>query len=121
MNIPLPELSLVILIGPSGAGKSSFARTHFKATETISSDFCRGLVADDENDQAATGEAFAVLHYIASRRPASGRLTVIDATNVEPAARTPLLAIAREYPVLRIAIVFNHPAKQCHARNRTGT
>ena len=91
MNIPLPDLSLVVLIGPSGAGKSSFASTHFKATETISSDFCRGLVADDENDQAASNDAFAVLHYIAARRLASGRLTVIDATNVQPEARKPLV------------------------------
>src|SRR6202171_5902409 len=117
MNIPLPDLSLVVLIGPSGAGKSSFASTHFKATETISSDFCRGLVADDENDQAASNDAFAVLHYIAARRLASGRLTVIDATNVEPEGRKPLLAIAREHHVLPIAIVFNLPEKLCHERN----
>lgn len=62
MNLPIPALSLVVLIGASGAGKSSFARAHFKATEVLSSDFCRGLVADDENDQGATGDAFDVLH-----------------------------------------------------------
>ena len=32
----------------------------------ISCDFCRGLVADDENDQAATADAFDLLHYIAA-------------------------------------------------------
>ncbi|MEV0801680.1 hypothetical protein AB0I34_28560, partial [Kribbella sp. NPDC050281] len=31
------------------------------ATEVISSDFCRGLVSDDENDQAASKDAFEVL------------------------------------------------------------
>ena len=51
MNLNIPELSLVVLIGPTGSGKSTFARAHFKPTEVISSDFCRGLVADDENDQ----------------------------------------------------------------------
>ena len=51
MNVP--ELSLVVLVGVTGSGKSTFARAHFKPTEVISSDFCRGLVADDENDQSA--------------------------------------------------------------------
>lgn len=30
-----------------------FARTHFKPTEVLSSDFCRALVSDDENNLAA--------------------------------------------------------------------
>ena len=51
MKITIPELSLVVLMGASGCGKSTFARRHFKHTEILSSDFCRGLVSDDENDQ----------------------------------------------------------------------
>ena len=66
MRIDLPDPSLVVLIGASGSGKSSFARAHFAPTEVISSDFCRGLVADDENEQAATSDAFAVLHFMAA-------------------------------------------------------
>src|ERR687883_1253155 len=116
--ITIPELSLVVLIGASGSGKSTFARKHFKATEVISSDFCRGLVSDDENDQAATKDAFELLRFIASKRLAAGRLTVIDATNVQPEARKPLLALAREYHVLPIAIVFDLPEKLCQERNR---
>src|SRR5438067_4912807 len=94
MHVTIPELSLVVLIGASGSGKSTFARQHFKATEVLSSDLCRGLVADDEKDQAATPDAFAVLHFIAAKRLAAGRLTVIDATNVQPEARKPLVALA---------------------------
>lgn len=107
MKIAIPELSLVVLIGPSGSGKSNFARRHFKPTEVISSDYCRGLVSDDENDQAATTVAFEVLHFIASKRLAAGKLTVIDATSVQPEARKPLVALAREYHCLPVAIVFN--------------
>jgi protein phosphatase len=118
MQLSIPELVLVVLIGPSGAGKSTFARTHFKPTEILSSDYCRGLVADDENDQSATGDAFDVLHYIARKRLAAGRLTVIDATNVQPEARKPLLALAREYHVLPVAIVFDLPERLCQERNR---
>ena len=72
MNIKIPELSLVVLMGASGSGKSSFARAHFRPTETLSSDGCRGLVSDDENDQAATKDAFEVLHFIAAKRLAAG-------------------------------------------------
>ncbi|MGW4234997.1 AAA family ATPase, partial [Streptomyces sp. NPDC004980] len=82
-TLPVTDLSLVVLIGASGSGKSTFARKHFKPTEIVSSDFCRGLVADDENDQGASGDAFDVLHYIAGKRLAAGRLTVVDATNVQ--------------------------------------
>lgn len=114
----LPELSLVVLIGASGSGKSTFARKHFKATEILSSDYCRGLVSDNENDQTATKEAFEVLHYIAAKRLASGRLTVIDATNVQPEARKPLVALAREYHCLPVAIVLDLPEKVCHERNQ---
>ena len=118
MKITVPELSLVLLIGPSGSGKSTFAADHFLPTEVLSSDFCRGLVSDDENDQAATNDAFEVLHFIAAKRLAAGRLTVVDATNVQPEARKPLVALAREYDVLPTAIVFNLPERLCQDRNR---
>ena len=117
MNIKIPELSLVVLIGASGSGKSSFARVHFKPTEVISSDFCRGLVSDDENSQAATKDAFDVLHFIASKRLAAGKLTVVDATNVQPEARKPLVALAREYHCLPVAIVLDMPERVCLERN----
>ena len=113
----LPELSLVVLVGVSGSGKSTFARQHFGRFEVISSDFCRGLVADDENDQAATREAFDVLGYIAGKRLAAGRLTVIDATNVQADARKPLIELARAHDVLPVAIVLDVPEKICLERN----
>jgi protein phosphatase len=118
-KLTIPELALVVLIGPSGSGKSTFAQKHFKATEVLSSDFCRGLVSDDENDQSASKDAFAVLHYIAGKRLASGRLTVIDATNVQVEGRAQLVALAREHHCIPVAIVFDVPESLCHARNAT--
>ena len=117
MILKIPEPSLVLLIGASGSGKSTFAHKHFKPTEVLSSDFCRGLVSDDETDQGATNDAFEVLRFIAAKRLAAGKLTVIDATNVQVDARKPLLALAREYHYLTVAIVFNLPAKLCQKRN----
>jgi protein phosphatase len=118
MKISIPNLSLVVLIGPSGSGKSTFARKHFLPAEVLSSDACRAAVSDDENNQAVTNDAFEVLHFIAAKRLALGRLTVIDATNVQPEARKPLVALARQYHCLPVAIVMNLPEKVCHERNR---
>ncbi|MFM9372465.1 polynucleotide kinase-phosphatase [Streptomyces sp. Da 82-17] len=111
------DLSLVVLVGASGSGKSSFARKHFKPTEVISSDFCRGLVSDDENDQSASRDAFDVLHYIAGKRLAAGRLTVVDATNVQQDSRKQLIQLARQHDVLPIAIVLDVPEEVCARRN----
>ncbi len=119
MTINIPELCLVTLVGVSGSGKSTFAANHFKPTEVLSSDWCRGVVSDDENDQSATGDAFEVLHYIARKRLLAGRLTVVDATNVQPEARKPLVQLARDCHVLPVAIVLNITEDLCHERNKS--
>ncbi|NGO49113.1 polynucleotide kinase-phosphatase [Streptomyces ureilyticus] len=116
-TLPVTDLSLVVLIGASGSGKSTFARRHFKPTEVISSDFCRRLVADDENDQSASGDAFDVLHYIAGKRLAAGRRTVVDATSVQQESRKQLVELAKKYDVLPIAIVLDAPEEVCAERN----
>ena len=116
-RLTIPELSLVCLVGPSGSGKSTFARNHFGPFEVVSSDFCRGLVADDENDQGASAAAFDVLHYIAGKRLEGGRLTVIDATNVQPESRRQLVEVARAHDVLPVAIVLDLPERVCLDRN----
>ncbi|HTV49369.1 MAG TPA: polynucleotide kinase-phosphatase, partial [Phycisphaerae bacterium] len=118
MKLKIPELSLVVMIGVSGSGKSTLARRLFKPTEIISSDFCRGLVSDNENDQSATKEAFEVLHFITSKRLEAGRLTVVDATNVQEESRKPLVELARKYHCLPVAIVLNVPEEVSHQRNK---
>lgn len=116
-TLPVTDLSLVVLIGASGSGKSTFARRHFQPTEVISSDFCRGLVADDENDQSASRDAFDVLHYIAGKRLAAGRRTVVDATSVQQESRRQLVDLAKKYDVLPIAIILDVPEEVCAERN----
>ncbi|HET6612535.1 MAG TPA: polynucleotide kinase-phosphatase [Kofleriaceae bacterium] len=119
MKISIPEVCLVVLVGPSGSGKSSFARKHFLRTEVISSDYCRGLISDDENDQGATAEAFDLLHTIAGKRLANQKLTVVDATNVKPEDRKPLVALARRHHCLPVAVVLSLHPKLCHERNQS--
>ncbi|HUQ80246.1 MAG TPA: polynucleotide kinase-phosphatase [Gemmatimonadaceae bacterium] len=119
MKISIPELSVVVLIGTSGSGKSTFARRHFKPTEVLSSDYFRGLVSDDENDQTVTTAAFEVLHYAAAKRLQLGRLVVVDATNVQDSARKPLVELARRCHVIPVAIVIDVPERLAHERNQT--
>jgi protein phosphatase len=115
--ISLPADAAVLLIGPSGAGKSTFAGRHFAATEVLSSDAMRAMVADDPRDQQATDAAFELLHTALTLRLAMRRLTVVDATNVEGWARQPLLAIARRQRRPAVAIIFDLPLEACLRRN----
>ena len=116
-NIEIPELGLVVLCGASGSGKSTFARQHFSATEIVSSDQCRALVGDNETDQSVTKAAFELLHTIIDKRLEIGRLTVVDATNIKPEDRKPLLELARRWDVLSTAIVFDLPLAVCVEHN----
>ena len=115
--LKIPEFCLVVLVGVTGSGKSTFASRHFLPTEVLSSDFCRGLVSDDENDQSATNDAFDVLNFITGKRLDGGRLTVVDATNVQVEARRSLITLAKEHYALAVAIVLDVPEAVCVARN----
>src|SRR5688572_3196078 len=121
MKLSIPDLSLVVLIGTSGSGKSTFARRHFKPTEVLSSDYFRGLVSDNENDQTVSTPAFEALHFVAAKRLQLGRLVVVDATNVQPEARKPLIELARRHHVIPVAIVIDVPERLAHERNQTRT
>jgi protein phosphatase len=99
--------ALVVLIGPSASGKSSFAAKHFKATQIISSDTCRALIADDEADQEASRDAFRLFHRIISERLKRGLLTVADSIALTPHARSELLRLAMLYNRPTVAIVFS--------------
>ncbi|MGZ8562781.1 MAG: AAA family ATPase, partial [Candidatus Limnocylindria bacterium] len=112
----LPVGAMVALVGPSGAGKTTFAARHFAPTQVLSSDAFRGIVSDDPRDQTATDGAFELLHAALALRLARGRLTVVDATNVEGWARERLLAEARRYGRAAVAIVFDLPLAICLER-----
>lgn len=119
MRLTIPDFSLVLMMGASGSGKSTFAAKHFLPTEIISSDRCRGFVADDEGDQSATSDAFDVLYYIAGKRLAARRLTVLDATNLRAEDRKHAVELARKYHALPVIFAFDIPEALCTERNRS--
>lgn len=118
-ELHVPGLALVALIGVSGSGKSTFAARAFAPYEVLSSDYCRALVSGDENNQAATNDAFEVLYYIAGKRLDRGLLTVVDATNTSKEARAGLVKLARDHDVLPVAIVLDVPTEVAIERNRS--
>ena len=117
-SLSVPDFSLILLIGPSGCGKSTFAHRHFRPTEIVSSDDCRAVVSDDETDQGATKDAFDLVEFIAEKRLAARRLTVIDATNVKPEDRARLIALAKKYHAMLVGFAFFIDERICHARNQ---
>lgn len=120
-TIQLPELCLVALVGASGSGKTTLARRLFQPGEVLSSDAFRVLVANDENEQSATNDAFDSLYFVARKRLARGLLTVIDATNVQADARRRIVELAREFDVLPVAVALDLPEDTLVERHRSRT
>jgi protein phosphatase len=118
-TIALPADALVLLIGIAASGKSTFAERHFGPTQVLSSDSLRALIADDPSAQGATDDAFDLLHRILAMRLRRGRLTVVDATNVEDWARSELVATARRHRRPAVAIVLDVPLEVALSRNAT--
>lgn len=117
MRLEIPDFSIVTLIGTSGSGKSTFAKKYFAETEILSSDQFRGMVCNDEESLEATNDAFEALHYLLEIRLRRGLLTVIDATNVQPEARKPLIKAANKWHALRVAIFIDTPQQISLERN----
>jgi len=107
---------MVVLVGIAGSGKSTFARAHFAPTEILSSDAFRAVVADDEADQSASQDAFALLHAALDLRLRRARLAVVDATNVERWGRGQLLDIANRAQRPSVAIVLDIRVAICLQR-----
>ena len=121
MEIQVPAFSMVLMLGPTSSGKTTFAHKHFQDTEIIASDNCRAMVADDPNSQSATIDAFDLLHFILRARLKNRKLTVVDATNLQPRHRRTLLEIAREHDCPTAVIIMNTPLNACIHRSKSRT
>lgn len=116
-TLEIPDPSLVVLIGAAGSGKSTLAARLFASDEIVSSDALRAVVSGAEDDQTASRVAFRILHRTVDRRLAAGQLTVVDATNLAPAARRPLIHRARSLGYPAAAIVLDLDAETVRAQN----
>ncbi|SFR10120.1 AAA family ATPase [Desulfoscipio geothermicus] len=116
-TIEIPYRSLVILCGPAGCGKSTFARKHFKETQIVSSDRCRAMISDDEENMAVSGKAFKLFHMLIDMRLSFNRLTVADSTALTRPARKRLKKLANKHNFYTTLVLFNFPLELCLKQN----
>ena len=117
--IKVPRRTLLILCGPAGSGKSTFATQHFPATTIVSSDHCRAMICDDENNQQVNRDAFELFHFIIQKRLYLGRFTVADSTALQPDARRKLRDLSRRFGYFGCLLIFNIPPEICLERNKS--
>jgi len=118
IRISIPRNALVVLCGPAASGKSAFARAHFKETQVVSSDRCRALVSDDEENIAVSSHAFELFYFIIAKRLLLGRLAVADSTALSAEVRRRLRKIARDLDAPAHLIAFHVPFEQLVERDR---
>jgi alkanesulfonate monooxygenase SsuD/methylene tetrahydromethanopterin reductase-like flavin-dependent oxidoreductase (luciferase family)/predicted kinase len=117
--LTLPEPCLVVLVGPGAAGKSTWAAANFRADRIVGSDALRALVGAGEDDIAASADAFELLEIAVERRVRRRLTTVIDTLGLDADRRRRWIGLAREHGMPCVAIAFDTPPAECHARNRT--
>ena len=118
ITITVPRRTLLVLCGPAGSGKSTFAAQRFLATSIVSSDQCRAMICDDENNQQVNRDTFDLFYYIIQKRLYLGRFTVADSTALRSDTRRRLRAQSRHFGYYGCLLIFNTPPDICLARNR---
>jgi predicted kinase len=123
MNTPhiitIPPRTLLVLCGPAGSGKSTFATQRFSETTIVSSDHCRAMICDDENNQNVNRDTFELFHLIIQKRLSLGRFTVADSTALQPDARRKLRDLSRHFGYFGCLLIFNIPPEICLERNKS--
>jgi predicted kinase len=118
IKITVPRRTLLVLCGPAGSGKSTFAEKRFIPTSIVSSDNCRAMICDDENNQQINRDTFDLFYYIIQKRMYLGRFTVADSTALRFDARRRLRVQSRHFGYYGCLLIFNTPPEICLARNR---
>jgi predicted kinase len=109
--VPDSRPECVVLIGLPGSGKTTFYRQRYPAHDHISKDTLPNGSNKQARQDAALRRAFA-----------AGRSVIVDNTNVSPAERAAVIAIAREFGARVVGYYIEAATREAVARNegRTG-
>ncbi len=114
----LPRRTLLVLCGLAGCGKSTFAAQRFPATNIVSSDACRGMICDDENNQTVNRDTFDLFHFILQKRMLLGRFCVADSVALKPQARANLRQLSRRFGYYGCLLIFDTAPAICLQRDQ---
>ena len=139
MEMRFKHNEVIILSGPSSSGKSYFCNTFFSPSQVLSSDQFRSMVSDSDftslqpsdavisftdNDEerftrlekatylGISSDAFDLLKIALTKRVKHNRLTVIDATSLQPEDIKAYADICHEQHVPCSIIFFNGSLEQ---------
>jgi predicted kinase len=101
----------IVLVGLPGAGKTTFARQRYPSHDHISKDMLPGSASKQARQDSALRRSLA-----------AGRSVIVDNTNVSPAERAAVIAIAREFDARVVCYHVEASTREAVARNegRTG-
>ena len=117
--ITIPSRTLLVLCGPAGSGKSTFAAQRFSASNIVSSDQCRAMICDDENNQKVNRQTFELFHLIIQMRLSLGHFTVADSTALHQDARRKMRELSRHFGYFGCLLIFNIPPEICLEHNKS--
>jgi predicted kinase len=123
-EITLPQRTLLVLCGSAGCGKSTFAsqvlkqqRPPLQPTAIVSSDHCRAIICDDENNQQVNRDTFDLFYYIIHKRMFQNRFTIADSTALQLETRQRLLGLGKRHYYTTCILIFNIEEQLCIQRD----
>lgn len=117
MEVVFAETTLVVLCGVAGCGKSTFAKKYFEPTAIVSSDQCRAIVCDDEENMGASSDAFDLFYSIIEKRMKYKKTVVADSTALSYETRKRLVKMGKDNGYDVVIIALNIPVDECIRRN----
>lgn len=117
--IPENKKAIIMMVGAPACGKSTWAKNFSQKINAVyvSTDEIRAQVGKGEEDQSVNPQVFAIALSKVQKALSMGRHVVVDATNINSAARKTFLKPANEHDAYKIAVAFEVPREELVRRD----